>query len=339
MNKEKLERYKALDRCLRRTHQLCDMNGLIEECTKALYFYHPGKGTVSRRTVENDLTELKNLYPKEFKLRYGLKDGRKKLYQYEDTSFSLMNKLLKDGTLEQMMLQNVIDSLTQYGYDDAPQYKWLKIFVELQMAGKGSSNPAVDFQYNPLLKGRKHFDDLLMAILKQQPIKIEYQKYHGDSRTYLVHPYLLKQYNDRWFFICRTDGFQNLTIFAIDRIQSIEHCDISFLPFGDDIKSYFEDVVGVSRDVREPVVDVKIRISNSRFRYVESKPLHSSQTTIHSECNDKYSVIRLRVQINNELEAQILSLGNDAEVIAPESLRNSIADRVKDLYRMYVVSE
>lgn len=334
MNNDQFVRYKALDRCLRRTYSLCDMEQLVKECKKAVQSYHMGdmERKVSRRTVENDLRDLKLYY--DVKLRDGLKDGKKKLYQYENTSFSLMNKLLADGKLEQMMLKNVIDALTIY---DSPQYKWLKIFVEKQLNDKKvNNNLAVDFQNNPELHGLNHFDDLIKAILNKQPIKIEYQTYNGKRRTYQTHPYLLKQYNDRWFLICRNEGYENLTNFAIDRIQTIEQSDIPYQPIGLDIKKYFENVVGVSRDVRKPIENVKIRISRSRFPYVKSKPLHSTQTTIDAECNDKFCVISLCVQVNKELEAQILSLGNDAVVIAPQSLRDSIATLVKDLYKKYV---
>lgn len=336
MNNDQFVRYKALDRCFRNPYGSYTIVDLIEECSKAVGMFH-GDMTrrVARRTVEKDIEDLRLRY--DIRFCENSRIGHKKVYRYDDVSFSLMQKLLADGVLEQMMLQNVLDTLSCY--DDMPQYKWLYMFIQQRLHGlKAEATSAIAFQHNPDLLGMHHFDVLLNAILKQHPIEVEYRKYYGESRIYRVHPYMLKQYNDRWFLICRSDGYDNLSNFPIDRIQCVSPIEIPFQPVGFDLIEYFEDIVGVTRDVRRPIEDVVIRVKHSRFPYIESKPLHPSQTTLRTLCSDDFDVVKFHVQINNELEAKILSLGNDVEVLSPASLRESIAERIKELYTLYVAN-
>lgn len=333
MNNDQFVRYKALDRCFRDIYGSYTITDLVEVCSKAVSAFHGDMDRkVAQRTVEKDIEDLRLRY--EVKLQERLRLGHKKLYRYEDTSFSLMQTLLADGELEQMMLQNVLDTLSLY--DDVPQYKWLYMFLQQRINGiKANETQAIEFQNNPDLMGMEHFGILLNAIINHQPITIRYQKYHREPRDCQVHPYLLKQFNDRWFLIGRTDGFDNLSNYAIDRIQEVSLLGIPFQPAGLDLTEYFEDVIGVSKDNRVEPVDVVIRIKKNRYPYVESKPLHSSQTPLRKMWDDEHCVIRLHVQINNELEASILSLGCDAEVLEPESLRESIKKKIDTLNNMY----
>jgi len=50
-------------------------------------------------------------------------------------------------------------------------------------------------------------------------------------------------------------------------------------------------------------------------------------------------VVRLKVRINNELETVILSFGDDVEVLAPESLRLKIGEKIERLAKKYKYEE
>lgn len=89
MNKDQFVRYKTLDECFRNVNGTFTIDDLIEECDKALKAYHPGKEQVhvSRQTIEKDLSDLQARYGLVF--QKGLTLGHKKIYRYEDTSYSL----------------------------------------------------------------------------------------------------------------------------------------------------------------------------------------------------------------------------------------------------------
>lgn len=89
MNKDQFVRYKTLDECFRNVNGTFTIDDLIEECDKALKAYHSGEEQVhvSRRTIEKDLSDLQARYGLVF--QKGLTLGHKKIYRYEDTSYSL----------------------------------------------------------------------------------------------------------------------------------------------------------------------------------------------------------------------------------------------------------
>lgn len=89
MNKDQFVSYKTLDECFRNVNGTFTIDDLIEECDKALKAYHPGEEQVhvSRRTIEKDLSDLQARYGLVF--QKGLTLGHKKIYRYEDTSYSL----------------------------------------------------------------------------------------------------------------------------------------------------------------------------------------------------------------------------------------------------------
>ena len=334
MQNNQFIRYKTLDRCFRDVNGMYTKEDLMEACANAISRFHgdPDPKGARLRTIEKDIEDLTLRYG--IKLRDDIRIGKKKVYKYEDTSFSLMKVLLEDGELEKQLLQNVLETLSLY--DDVPQYKWLYMFLQQRANGiNADETQAIEFQNNPDLMGMENFSTLLDAITRHQPVELNYRKYHGDPKSYKVHPYLLKQYNDRWFLIAKTEGFDNLSNYAIDRILEVKLIDISYRPVDIDLAEYFEDVVGVSRDERKEIENVIIRISKRRYPYIETKPLHSTQTPIRAMWDDEHCVIKLRVQVNNELEAKILSLGNDAEVLEPASLRDTIKQKIEDLIKIY----
>lgn len=333
MNNDQFVRYKALDRCFRNVSGSYTIDDLIAECTKAVCSFHGDLDRkVARRTIEKDIEDLRLRY--DIRLVDNLRLGHKKIYQYEDTSFSLMNKLLADGELEQMMLTNVLDTLRLY--DDVPQYKWLYVFIQQRINGiKAENTHAIEFQNNPDLLGMDNFGILLDAILNKCTLCITYQAYGKEPKEYRINPYLLKQFNDRWFLIANTIGYDNLSNFAIDRILEVAPLDTEYKPADVDLTEYFEDVIGVTRKEKSAVEDVLIRISKKRYSFIETKPLHSSQQPVHELWDDTHRVIKLKVQINNELEAAILSLGNDAEVLAPSHFREQITKKICDLFEKY----
>ncbi|MBK7390175.1 MAG: WYL domain-containing protein [Bacteroidetes bacterium] len=107
--------------------------------------------------------------------------------------------------------------------------------------------PLIQFETNNLAEGNRHLRELYKHLSKKSVIKIEYKPFGKEAFTCLISPYLLKEYNNRWFLFGKnhqTDYIQNL---ALDRI---EHIEKESVPFIDDLdfnpEEYFKDVIGVS---------------------------------------------------------------------------------------------
>ena len=332
MNKLQLIRYKVLDQCLRNPVGCFGIDDLVNACSKALTYERFTDVKISTRTIQGDLKDLRELYGAV--LDDKLKDGHKRIYRYEDTSFSIIPQLIPNLSHEQEILKQVLDMLKDY--ESLPQYQWLQTLIKQRMLGDTmDGNSVIGFQNNPDLIGMEHFETLLSAILTKQPMEMVYKPYFGNQRERIVYPYYLKQYNNRWFLICKTSGFESLSNYAIDRIVSLQVANASFEPCDIDFDTYFDNVIGVSCQKDGSIEDILLRVSKQRYPYIASKPIHWSQTELKQMRTDDYHVIRLRLQISKELVSELLSFGNDLEVLSPLSLRESIFSKISDLFSKY----
>jgi len=102
-----------------------------------------------------------------------------------------------------------------------------------------------------------------------------------------------------------------------------------------DFEEYFDDVIGVTVPERLEPVNVLLRVSNNRYNYIKTKPLHLSQRKVSEERN--HTTISINVKINKELIALLLSFGHDVEVISPAVLRaemKKVISAMSDIYRI-----
>ena len=104
-----------------------------------------------------------------------------------------------------------------------------------------------------------------------------------------------------------------------------------------DFEEYFDDVIGVTVPEHHEPVNVVMRVSNNRFNYIKTKPLHLSQRVVSEDKN--HTTISINVKITKELIALIHSFGPDIEVVSPVSLRAEIAKNIRALNYLYHIDE
>ena len=327
VDKQVLLRYKVLNRCFRNQFREFTIDDLVDACNEALR--KADKQDVSKRTIQNDINVLEADHG--ILLDEKLKRGRQRLYRYRDTSYSL--PIIRMNDEERNKIQDAIRVLEDFEGD--PLYDWARTLL-MQVGGgmfNEDSSSVVSFQSNPDLKGLNLFGKLLQAILTKRTLKIIYTPFGKDSYSERVYPYHLKQFNDRWYLIAQAVGYETLGHYALDRIESFEEISIPYKESEVNFNEYFDDVIGVTVPEQSEPVDVVLRVSNKRFNYIKTKPLHLSQRIISEE--DDYTTISINVKINLELISLILSFGPDVEVIAPASLRAMIAKNISAMSGMY----
>ena len=329
VDKHVRERYRIIDDCFRNSGKRYDIDDLLAEVNRQLAKIDCQ--SISKRTLQKDITDMQQEYAIE--LDDSLWDGRKRIYRYADTSFSIFSI----HNEEREALERTINMLRSFPEPRPLHYDYIATCLEqlttMKTLSEGVSN--VVFQDNLDYVGREHFLPILKSVENHQPLKIRYRSFKGKEGVKSIFPYQLRQYNERWFLVASDKGYKGLSLYALDRIQSVEQLHIPFVAFEGDLDTHFENVVGVSVNDGAEVEEVKLRISAKRFPYIETKPLHWSQTEIKKESTPNYRVIKLRVQINNELVAILLSLGEDIEVIEPKQLAFKIKEIGKAIVNHY----
>jgi predicted DNA-binding transcriptional regulator YafY len=305
---------------------------MMEKCNLALEQagYKP---VTSKVTILKDLEGIENDFPEAVIVKR--KIGRNLFYEYEDKTFSIYNIPLNDDEMAQ--LAQTISILSKF--EGMPNFDWIDDLIEhfkstLHIPSTRETIVAFDENYD--LKGRNWFAKLFSAIASQQALEIKYKPFDKEVITYLFHPYLLKQYNNRWFLFGCEDGYTSITNLPLDRIVEISPATIAYRPNTEiDFQEYFNEMVGVSRRGSE-ISKVLIKVENSRYPYIETKPLHCTQRVISREGGA--TVIQIEVIINRELKQLLLSYGSDLTVVSPDSLKEEMqADLMKNLEKYQFV--
>jgi predicted DNA-binding transcriptional regulator YafY len=328
-NKNALIRYKVLDNCFRNPGKRYFINDLIEECNRVLATIDPDSNGISRRQIFEDITFMESEEGWSIDLAK-LRDGKKVYYRYADTSFSINNMPLNEVEINQ--LKTAVDILSQF--KGMPQFEWINELVPKLKQGfdsKEVSTTIMEFDGNQYLKGIDHLGNLHNAIFYKKVLLVNYQPYENEVPfEVIIHPYFLKQYNNRWFLFGYNPQKEKYDWnLAIDRIVSFNEVKVKYVKnVSIDWREYFEDIIGVTKPEGAKVEKVVLNFRGKTGKYMETKPLHESQK---SKWQDENTLeVNLQVIINYELERLILSYADSVTVIQPCSLAASIRGRLKE---------
>jgi predicted DNA-binding transcriptional regulator YafY len=230
-NKNALIRYKVLDNCFRNPGRKYFIDDLIAECEGILLEIDPESNGISRRQIFEDIAFMESKEGWSIELDK-LRDGKKVYYRYADMSYSINNMPLNEVEINQ--LQAAVDILSQF--KGMPQFEWVNELVPKLQQGISSdkvSSTIIEFDSNQYLKGIEHLGPLHNAIFYKKVLTITYQPFENDAPfDIIIHPYFLKQYNNRWFlfgYYSEIERFDwNL---AIDRIVSIKEIKLLLMKF------------------------------------------------------------------------------------------------------------
>ena len=332
-NKNASIRYQVLDKCFRDKRHRYYVEDLLEKCEEALYYYN-GVGGVSRRQIFEDIKFMESDTGWSIPLEHN-KDGRKVYYRYSDPNFSINKQPLTDHEAQQ--LKSVILTLSRFR--GISKNEWVEEVIsnlEWRFNLKGNAQNIIGFEQNMELRGLNYLSPIIDATSNRQVLRITYRSYRENSekKTIVIHPYYIKQYNNRWFLMALDNENQYISNFALDRIHSVDIVDgVSYIPNDSiDFDHYFDEVIGVTI----PKTDVKketivLQLSPNQFSYVVAKPLHSSQILLDEEKR----IISIDVKPNYELDYNILSLGPDVEVLAPDNYRKHIQSKIEECLKKY----
>ena len=332
LDRNKLLRYQVLNTCFKDTSRHYRIGDLVDCCNRELRRYDLRE--VSRRTVQND---LQTLQAEPYNVEFDPVLKKHNVYRYVDTSYNL--EVLKLAAPDRDALTRTIEVLRER-YSDAdeqnPQWQWMLTTLQAIADGRPleSADPYVSFENNEAFAGNAHFATLLESIINRHPLVVRYKPYFQPEPEELrIHPYYLKQFNSRWFLFAAADETGDLLNLALDRILTIRQWRHAYREAGVDFHTWFDDMMGVSRNSDMAIEQIVLRVSNQRYPYVETKPFSEKQRIIKHD--EQTHTIAFPMRVNNELVAEILSFGADIEVLQPQHLRQRIAETVAQMQTQY----
>lgn len=332
-SKNALIRYKTIDRCLRNHYRRWTLEDLIEACSNALYEFEGRDENVSKRTIQLDIQMMRSE-----KLGYNapIKVVDNKYYIYEDSDYSITESPLSPGDVERM--EEAVKVLRQLaGFQEfAGMEDLVGRLQDRVRETQEKSKPVILLDKNDRLKGLEYITPLHRFIVNHQAVDITYQSFTAKApHTFTFHPYVLKEYNNRWFVIGRRSKNRYLVNLALDRISAIQQSPAPFLEKPEfDAEAWFSDVVGVSKTESNKPQLIRFQATPTHAPYIKTKPLHASQQVL-MDFPDGSAVFELNVIINNELIRVLLGFGMGLKVLSPDLLVTQMAENLREAARQY----
>ncbi len=340
-NNHALIRYRTIDRCLKSQSKNYFLKDLIKACSEAVHEYEEhrsGKSrpykTVSRRSLMYDLKFMKDdVYGFAAPIDHDRVDG----YYYTDPGFEAFKATI--SKTDRQRLDEALNILKQISGQN--QFKdldetILRLEDTYQIKRRKQSRAIVQFEHSTNAEGIKWLGQIRGFINEGQPMRVKYKPFDQDAYDKVVSPYLLKEYNNRWYLIGYDHEKNRITHLGLDRIKRVK---LSIQPYykdeNFDSESYLDDIVGITLMPEGKTETIRIKVHGKQRYYVDTKPFHKSQKKIKETRNN--AVFELELIINYELITKLFAMSDSLEVIKPQHLKRSVAERIanaKDMYKL-----
>ncbi len=332
-NKNALIRYKTIDNCLRNRYRRWTLEDLVDACSEALYDMEGIRKGVSVRTVQGDIQMMRS-----DKLGYNapIEVYDHKYYRYSVEGYSIMDMPLSQNDYD--VMQEAVDMLRQLeGFEQFSEMTDVIRRLQDKLAiSRNNRKPIIHFDSVPDLKGLRLLNPLYNYIAHKQTLRIMYQSFNArEPKEYILCPYLLKEFRNRWFLFGSKASDLLLFNLALDRIKSVEPVDIPFRDNPDfDSEHFFDDVIGVSKNIKNMPRRIKFWASPEQSHYIKTKPIHRSQQLL-KENEDGSCIFRIDVVINFEMYSIFMSYGPGIKIIYPHYVAKFMRDKLKEAIDLY----
>lgn len=353
-NKSAMTRYALLDRLLSNQHRAYSIQDMTDYLKEKLPEY--GLSPVTRRQVEKDINYLEYDSPFDvelvrFKVPAPTASGRgsymKPCIRYADPEFSIFKKPLSDDELS--LLSSVLSTLGSFR--GQPNFEWLdalasKLNVE--------ERPAVICMSKNISENSTLLAELFVAISSCSPVRITYRKFVDDrAKRVVLSPYMLKEYNCRWYLLGSPADSDIVLNFALDRIEGMEYApEAVFCPCKVDLAERYEDIIGITYFEKMPIETITFWVGRDSVPYVDTKPLHGSMRhlpqDVADELREKYPALpdgefySIECKLNYELIRELTVYGANLIVLSPGHIAETVYDqavKLADRYRTVLPKE
>ncbi|MBO7115066.1 MAG: WYL domain-containing protein [Bacteroidaceae bacterium] len=186
--------------------------------------------------------------------------------------------------------------------------------------------------------GLKHMNAVLDSMKKSVTINIIFKEfYETDYRTIEVEPYGLKFFDHRWYLVGPSVDSNQIRLYSLDKIKSIEQTNNSFV-YDNNFRmdAFFNDYYGVVLYEENKKVKpefILLKVWEREIPYFRSLPLHHSQQEVKK--SKSWSLFSYYMAPTWDIERRLLQCNDHVEVIEPQSLRNQMIEHAENITRLY----
>lgn len=311
--KSAFRRYKVIDSLLRnKMRKYPSMDDIIDACWQKLD-YQP-----SKETIQKDIANMKSPYPDGFDAP--IQFNRSHLgYEYTDPNYSLAGISMRPEDLE--ALNEAVDVIQAIGgskISDKFNHAVEKLFsASLEKKQEEKRKPILQTMTPPISRGFEYFDLFYSACNEKKPVSFIHFSYKKRKFNHIIiHPFLIKEFDNRWYIIGYSELHKNTRTFGLDRISEPLLLKRSFINTDiEHVQKYLHDVYGVFPIPKSKKETIEIQVSQLGTHYFQAYPLHQSQKITKN--SDGSSVITFEIIPSVELARYFLSQGRHVEILKP----------------------
>lgn len=336
VKKSPLLRYKIIDELISSIRNYTTSE-LLDAVNDRLMDMSDEYELITLRTLQVDLQRLKE---EPYNAPIIKKNG---VLRYEEPGFSIFSKKITDE--EKKLLCEVLSTLGQF--KGIPNFEWLESLKDNFGVKSKQQRNVISFSCNNDVKNSDYIVPIYHAIINKHVLNFEYKPFEDPLEKVTLHPYLLKQYNDRWYVFGYTDKYP-IGIYPLDRMVSKPSEDpysIYNEQYLTDIDSYFDDFVGITR-MNANKEEIIVWAQGIGINYIETKKLHHSQKEVGAveerrlrkefKSLEDGKFFKLNCIPNFELERLLCSQFGNLLLLKPQTLRNKIAEKISDMNEKYL---
>ena len=317
ISKSAYSRYRVIDKTLQNVYRpYPTLIDLQEACKNKLQI------NFSLHTIEKDIRNMKQSIVFDAPIVF----CRKNLgYYYSDPNYSINAIPLTEGDISS--IKEALDLVKNLGggnrvnerFSHAIQ-KILSTFKE-EFPDSDTKRRIILTDYVEGAKGNENFNTLFNACKNQYPISFSHYSYDNRAfKSVIVHPILLKEFENRWYLVGYSEAHQSIRTYGLDRIYEPLHLKRKYISSNEkEVERYCNDIYGVYPIENQPKQKIKFLTSIKITNYFEAYPIHLSQKRKKNE--DGSSFFNIDVVPSLELIRLFRSYGKDLEVIHPEWLK------------------
>lgn len=256
--------------------------------------------SVSKRTFERDLSEIREIY--NIDIQYKRSSNT---YEIEEDDIDLKTQRIIES-FEIYDFLSLTDSLSEY------------VILEKR---------------KPL--ATEYLQELLFAVKNKYEVLVTHKKFNDKSadNTRKVHPLALKEALFRWYLVAYDPNDGQIKTFGLERISEVKTLKTTFTT--DKIPSMeekFRHAYGVVTDGTKPE-KVVLSFAPEEADYIKTLPLHHSQKILYE--NNKELVVELYVSPTYDFIQEILSKGKYVKILQPESLVKKVRQICESVLKQY----
>ena len=177
------------------------------------------------------------------------------------------------------------------------------------------------------LTGIELLEPLITALKTKQVITFNHFSFQTEeTKLITLHPYLLKEYKNRWFLFGENDKHKDFGIYGIERISNLVLTGNYFVPKADyDPKTNFENIIGIATRPfisGLPAQDFTLTMTEEQGRYFKTLRWHSN-CEILVDNKDEFRV-KLHLLPNYEFMQILYQYCDKVTVLEPQWLRDHL---------------